>query len=200
MLFKYFCAAVLSVCGVAAQGLAPPSAAPLPPLTLAERARIYISATVGVGSLLSSAASAGIDQLRDAPTEWGQGLGGYGRRFGYGVANDAASNAIQFCVSALRHEDTRYVRSHESGFWRRAGYIIVHTYIVPDERGHTTLAVSRLVGAYGSAVIADAWYPARLTTPGETILRGTWNAAANMGNSAFLEFWPDIKRKVFHRH
>jgi hypothetical protein len=201
MLSRYFCTAVLSVSGVAAQGLpTAPAPTPLPPLTLAERARIYTSATVGVGSLLSSAASAGINQWRDASTEWGQGAAGLGRRFGYGLAGNAASNVIEFSVSALRHEDTRYVRSQESGFWRRAGYIIVHTYIVPNERRHSTLAVSRLVGAYGSAFIANTWYPARLTTPGEAILRGTWSAAADMGNSAFLEFWPDIRRKVFHRH
>ena len=200
MLSRFLCTAVLSAWGLSAQGLsAPPGSAPLPPLTLAERARIYTSATVGVGSLLSSAASAAIDQWRDVPPEWGHGAAGYGRRFGYGLAGDAASNAIQFGVSALRHEDTRYRRSHEHGFWRRAGYVIVHTYLVPTDRGETTLAVSRIFGAYGSAFIANTWYPARLSTPGEAVLRGTWNAAADMGNSAFLEFWPDIKRKVFRR-
>ena len=112
MLSRFLCTAVLSAWGLSAQGLsAPPGSAPLPPLTLAERARIYTSATVGVGSLLSSAASAAIDQWRDVPPEWGHGAAGYGRRFGYGLAGDAASHAIQFGVSALRHEDTRLLAS-----------------------------------------------------------------------------------------
>jgi len=30
-------------------------------------------------------------------------------------------------------------------------------------------------------------------------LRGTANLGGAVGSIAFLEFWPDIKRKVFHR-
>ncbi len=166
-------------------------------MTLGERAALYTRATVSPGSLLSDALSAGLDQWRNAPPEWRDGFGGYGRRFGYGLVGSVTSNTIEFGVSALRHEDTRYVRSKEKGFLRRAAYVIVHTYIVPRDDGQTTFAASRLIGAYGGAAASVGWEPARLNNAGDVLLRGTWSLAGDMGNSAFLEFWPDIKRKLF---
>ncbi len=191
-MLRVWCA--LAVCGVAAA-----QTQALPPLTLSERAGIYARATAGPGSLLSAAASAGLDQWRNVPPEWRQGPAGYGRRFGYGLAESAASNTIEFGVSALRGEDTRYVRSGHGSFWARTRYVILHTYLVPGRDGSTTFAASRIVGAYGSAAIANVWYPSRLVGSGETLLRGTWSLTADMGNSAFLEFWPDIKRTLFRQ-
>ncbi len=169
------------------------------PLTLRERARIYLKSAVGPGSILSSAASAGFDQWRDSPPEWRDGMAGYGRRFGYALAGSVASNGLEFAVSAVRHEDTRYVRSSEKGFIRRSMYVVVHTYIVPRDGGGTTFAASRLMGAYGTAFIARAWAPARINSTGDALLFGTWALMGDMGNSAFAEFWPDIKRKVLRR-
>jgi hypothetical protein len=161
---------------------------------------MYATAVVSPGSLLGAAAVSGINQWRDAPSEWGQGGAGYGRRFGYHFAGAGVSNAIQFGVSALRQEDTRYIRCGEAGFWRRVRHAIVHTYVVRNENGGTAFAVSRLIGAYGSALVADTWNPARLNGTGHVVLRGTWSMAGDMGNSAFREFWPDVKRRVFHKH
>jgi hypothetical protein len=31
------------------------------------------------------------------------------------------------------------------------------------------------------------------------VVRGTVTLAADAGNNVFLEFWPDIKKKLFHR-
>ena len=46
-----------------------------------ERFNRYVKNTVGPFRLVVSAASAGIDQWRDRPEEWGQGMKGYGRAF-----------------------------------------------------------------------------------------------------------------------
>ncbi len=170
------------------------------PLTLGERAKIYAGATFGPSSLATTGLSAAVNQWRDIPVEWGQGGAGFGRRYGSYLAVNGTSNAVEFAVSALRHEDTRYSPSGEKAFWRRARHIIVSTYIVPNERGGRTFAVSRLLGAYSSGFIANLWYPDTANTPGEALIRGSWALASDMGTSAFREFWPDIKRKLFKKH
>ncbi len=183
---------------VSLAGLAYAQSSPPPPLTLGERAKIYTGATFGPLSLLTSAMGAGVNQWRDIPTEWGQGGGAYGRRLGSSVAVDLASNAMQFGVSALLHEDVRYTPSHDRAFWHRARYIIVHTYVIQKENGQQAFAWSRVVGAFTSGFVSNLWYPPSANTPGEALIRSGWAFASNMGTSAFQEFWPDVRRKLFH--
>jgi hypothetical protein len=173
----------------------------LPPLTLWERAWFYGTATFGISSLFSAAAGAGINQWRDVPPEWRQGASGFGHRFAYHLAGNASSQAMQFGVSRLLHEDTRYIRSGEPGFRHRVKLVIVRTFIARKDNGPgTTFASSVVIGAYGSGFLDNLYYPKSLNSPGQAMLRGTLSISGTMGNNAFQEFWPDVKRKIFHRH
>jgi hypothetical protein len=66
-------------------------------------------------ALLFPAVQAGLNQARNRPQEWGQGVEGYGRRFGsaYGqhLIGSTVSNAIAFGL----HEDNRYFKSGKTG-------------------------------------------------------------------------------------
>ncbi len=166
---------------------------------MGERAWAYGTETFSIGSLLSAAAGAGINQWRDVPPQWHQGASGFGLRFGHSLAGNATRQVIQFGVSALRHEDIRYTRCGGAGFWHRTRYIIVHSYIVPKDNGGTTFAASLLIGAYGSGFLSNLYYPKGSNSAGQSILRGTLSLAGDVGNNAFREFWPDVKRKVFHK-
>lgn len=182
---------ILSGCLAAQQ---PPS--PPPGLSLGQRAVFQLESTFSPTAFLASSASAGINQWRDHPWEWGQGMAGYGRRFAYRFARHGVAQGIELGVGALLGEDPRYFRSNRNGVWSRTRYALRHTFIVAGNGGEERFAISRMTGHYGSAWIANTWLPARLTGPGDVILRGTisigWDAARNL----FSEFWPDIRRKL----
>src|SRR5947209_431537 len=62
--------------------------APYTRLSAKEKFEQYVQASIGPAPDLGEAASAGISQLADSPSEWGQGAAGYGRR----LANNVAYN------------------------------------------------------------------------------------------------------------
>jgi hypothetical protein len=178
-----------------------PGAAAPPPadhhLTLGQRAGMYALASVGPMSFLSAAVSAGVNQWRDEPPEWGQGGAGLGRRFGGRMAVNATGNAIEFGASALLGEDTRYFPSGRKGVAGRASYALIRTFVAPRQDGRRTLAASRFIGAYGSAFLANTWYPDRVSNTPSALRRGSWSILAGAGGNVFKEFWPDIKRRLF---
>ncbi len=165
-------------------------------MTFRERAGFQVQSAANPLSLLVAGFSAGINQWRDHPSEWGQGMSGYGRRFGYRLARHGVSQGIEFGVGAVLGEDPRYHPSNRAGFWPRTWYAVSRSFVA-RRNGGNTFAFSRMAGHYGSAFIANTWLPERLTQPGDALARGTvsigWDAAKNV----FLEFWPDLKRKFF---
>ncbi len=180
------------------------NAAPPPPFTLERRAVFYVQSTVGPGTLLKDLVVSGIAQWADIPPDRGQGWDAFGRRYGYRVLSDGASNVIRFGLSAAFHEDTRYLQSPKRGVKNRIRYLLTHTYWVRSDNGPgMKFSWSRLAGGYAGAWAANGWAPQRLRTPGDVLIRGTLAIPGEFANSAFQEFWPDLtrllKRKVFHR-
>ena len=61
-----------------------------------ERFRRYILSTVGPWRLARTAASAGVDQWRDQPEEWGQGAKGFGKRYASGFGQNAIQQTVTY--------------------------------------------------------------------------------------------------------
>ncbi|MBI4463332.1 MAG: hypothetical protein HY647_01390 [Acidobacteria bacterium] len=168
-------------------------------LTLEGKFHYYLKETYGPSAFLGSAASAAINQGRDQPSAWGQGMEGYGRRFGSSFAQRGVQNSIQFAVGALRGEDPRYFPSRRSGAGPRIANALSQIWGVQTDSGSKTLAIGRLSGAFGGGLISRAWQPA-----GHDGFRdGLESAGIQLGLDAawnvFHEFWPDIKKRLFKR-
>ena len=176
-------------------GLAQPFAA----LNAQEKLSFHVKYSFNPLALAGVAAYAGILQEADAPTEWGQGAQGYGKRFASTLAYSGLHSALAFGLDTALHQDPRYFRSTNTGFWRRTGHALRGTILTRTDKGAETLATWRIGSAYGAAYLSNQWYPGRLNTVGLGFAQGTlqlgWDLAGNLG----AEFWPDIKRKVFRR-
>src|SRR6185295_2483553 len=61
-----------------------------------ERFKRYVKSTIGPFRLARTAASAGIQQWRDSPEEWGQGAQGYGKRFASGMGQNAIHQTVEY--------------------------------------------------------------------------------------------------------
>jgi hypothetical protein len=170
------------------------------PVSAVERVDHYRKTTYNGKAVATSAASAGIGQLRNAPHEWGQGIGGYARRFGSAFATHAVKGTIQAGVGALRHEDPRYYPSHEHGFLPRTKYALLSTVLV-RRRGHDKRgpAVGRFSGAVGAGFISRLWQPARLHTVASGAATSGILLGVDAGANVAREFWPDIRRRMHRR-
>ena len=98
-------------------------------------------------SLAESAAYAGILQGMDSPTEWGQGAGAYGKRFASTLGCSAIHAVLAFGLDSTLHQDPRYFRSRNTGFWRRTAHALRGTILTRTDSGGETLSTWRLGSA-----------------------------------------------------
>jgi hypothetical protein len=165
-------------------------------LTSGERLRIYQASVFNPTTLTSPALGAAIDQWQDEPTEWGQGMAGYGRRLGSGLGRNLANKSIIFGVAALDGEDPRYFRSDSPGIVSRSGHAVVSAFISYREDGSRAPAYAHFAGAYGSSFLANSWYPPSKATAEQALVRGTTKLGMNAAMNVLREFWPDLKRRL----
>jgi hypothetical protein len=169
------------------------------PLDVKDKLNFHAKNTYAPLSLVGLAAYAAILQQANAPTEWQQGASAYGKRFGTMVAWSGIHGALAFGLDSTLHQDPRYFRSHDTGFWRRSAHVLRGTVLTRTDRGGETLSTWRLGADYGSAFLSNMWYPSRLNTPRLGFIQGSATLGFDMVGNLASEFWPDIKAKVFRR-
>ena len=186
---------VVLLFAVSSAGMAQPAA----PLDVLGKLNFHAQSVGSPWSLAESAAYAGILQGLDAPEEWGQGAGAYGKRFASTLGGSAIHGVLAFGLDSALHQDPRYFRSSDKRFWRRTAHAFRGTILTRTDRGGETLSTWRLGSDYGAAFLSNQWYPQRLNTVRLGAIQGSlhlgFDFAANLG----VEFWPDIKRKILRR-
>jgi hypothetical protein len=143
-------------------------------------------------------ASAGINQARNYPHEWGQGAAGFGKRVASSFGEHVVKQSIEFPLSKALHQNLEYQRSNLQGTWPRLKYAVKSTFIVPrTDKSGKTLATSRIAGNMGAGLISRAWMPASAAGVGAGIASGGTGLGADVGVHVAREFWP--QSRVKHR-
>jgi hypothetical protein len=168
----------------------------LTPMTGKAKFRFYLVSTYGPASLATSAAGSGINQWRDSVPEWGQGMEGYGKRFGSGYGQKAINNSIRSAIGAWLHEDPRYFPSHTRGIRRRTEYAASQTLFSHKDDGGIRFGYSRFVAAFLAAYISRQWHPDSYHTTGTYLTAGATSIGLSAAKNVFAEFWPDIRRRL----
>jgi hypothetical protein len=156
--------------------------------------------TFGISNLAGSIPDAAFNTLMDRPREAGPHWEGFAERYGVSVSTTALSNAMEAGVGAIWGEDPRYRRD---GFGvplkSRLGHVIQWTVLAPDRSGELRPAYARFIAFSGSSFISNAWREPSDTNVEHSLGRIGFSLLGRMGSNAYEEFWPDMKRKLFHR-
>jgi hypothetical protein len=169
------------------------------PLSWENKLSFHASSAYGPWSLVGTAAYTGFLQGIDFPREWGQGMSGYGKRLGSELAYAGVRNTMSFTLDTALHEDPRYYRSTDAGFWRRMKHAFRGTILTRTDSGGETFAWWRWGSAYGATYISNQWYPDRVNTVKYDLTEGTTQMGFDFLANVGAEFWPDVKKKVFRR-
>lgn len=169
-------------------------------LTFGERLRIYEHSFVTPEGLIGPALGAAVGQADNTPREWGQGAAGYGTRLGSAYGRSVIARTVALGVATVDREDSRFQPSNETGIWRRTKHAVVGTLVSRTPSGGHMPAVSRFVGVYSAAFIANAWEPPSQDSSTKAWERGSTALASSVGWHIFEEFWPDIRRVLLIRH
>ncbi len=137
----------------------------------------------------------------DQYPELGTGRVAYGRYYWRGlldgVSNSYFSEAI---VPVLTHEDARYFTLGRGGFFKRLGYALTRVAVTYNDSGRNTFNISEVGGDFASSALSTAYYPPQ--ERGIVKISEGWGTQLESAalNNIAKEFWPDIRKHVFHQH
>jgi hypothetical protein len=145
---------------------------------------------------------AGISQAENSEPGFGQGAAGYGKRFGSAFADGTIENFMTGAVfPSILHQDPRFFQSGSGGFWRRTGYAMSRIFVTKTDSGGSQFNYSEIVGSALSAGISTYSYHPKSD---KTLVNAASVWGSQLGYDTITivvkEFWPDIHRKLSHKH
>jgi hypothetical protein len=167
------------------------------PLTSRQKLDVFLNLTYSPLTFLSTAFDAGIQQAASDHEGYGQGMQGYGKRFGASFADNETGLFFQaYLLPTLLHQDPRYYRRPELPGLRRFAYAASRTILTRNDGGHTAFNASYLAGGLISTGIANTYYPFNERGVRDTMVRWGGGILTDSGLLVLHEFWPDISRKL----
>jgi hypothetical protein len=145
-------------------------------------------------------AQAGLEQASNAKPGYGQGLQGYGKRYGADLADGFTNELFVVGVfpTLLRH-DPRYIRKGQGGGLARTGYALSRILIARTDAGGHTLNVSEFAGNIVSGAISTAYYPQQDRNVSGIFSRMGVQLGYDSLFNVLKEFYPDLHNKLFKK-
>jgi len=170
---------------------------PYEAITGRERVHWLVKGSVGPESLIAGVLSAGISTATDEPEEFGPSWEGFGKRYGMRLTSISAGNAIEASLGAIWGEDPRYDPAPHAPFGSRVQNVIKLTFAARYRDGHLAPAYARLIAIPGSNALSNTWRAESETHGSDIAIRTILGILGRMGANAFVEFWPDVRRRIF---
>lgn len=150
--------------------------------------------------VMLAGALAGLGQLTDQSPSFGQGIKGYGHRLVTNYADQAMGNVFtEGLFPVLLHEDPRYFRRGSGTTKSRAVYALTRVVLTHRDSGRTSFNFSEWLGNASSVAISNVYYPENRSF-GANGTKLLMQVGTDAVSQVLKEFWPDIRRKMFHRH
>jgi hypothetical protein len=145
---------------------------------------------------------AGLDaawsQIQNDFPGYGQGLQGYGKRWGASYADNFDGTILGNALfPILLKEDPRYFRRGTGSFSSRLFYSLSTTVWSRRDNGTWGPNYANVLGNLAAGGISNLYYPASDRGAGLTFERGFTVTAYGAFGGVFNEFWPDVARKIF---
>jgi hypothetical protein len=167
------------------------------PLTAKEKFELFVSTSISLPQILSSAASAGISEARGTLAGYGQGGEGYGKRFGSSMASDASSHFFgTFLFPAMLHEDPRFFVKVNGGFAARVGHALRRVAVIRTDVGGERFNLPGTVGPLLAEGLANVYLPQSERTASKTFQRYGIRIGFGAVNNLVKEYWPSIFKSL----
>src|SRR5712691_2102505 len=173
----------------------------LPPLTSGQKFRLATAGVFDWAAYPFNGVLSAIAQAKNDPKEWGQGWGAYGKRFGASFADNSIGTYMTTAVfPSLLHEDPRYYQLGNGRFVHRAYHGINRLFVARTDSGHDHFNYSESVGNAVAAAISNVYHVPADRTASRNATTFAFLILYDGLSNELKEFWPDIRRKVFHKN
>jgi len=172
----------------------------LPPISTGQKFSLATAGVFDYATYPFIGFLAAIDQANNSPQSWGQGWGAYGQRYGASFADNCMATYMTSAIfPSLLREDPRYYQQGRGRSSSRAWYSFGRLFVARTDSGHPRFNYSEFLGNAAAAGISnlyhapeDRTFARNMGTLGMLVM---WDGVSN----ELREFWPDIRRKVFHK-
>jgi hypothetical protein len=170
------------------------------PISAPYKMHIALKDSTDYPLFLLSAAYAGLYQLEDSHHQFGQGVEGYARRLSTSFADQFIGNMLTEGVLPIAfHEDPRYFRLAKGSIRHRTVYALSRILVTKTDAGNRSFNYAEVLGNGIAAGIGLSYYSDSRNVADYAQNFGT-QLATDAVSQVLKEFWPDIKRRYFHRH
>ncbi len=150
--------------------------------------------------VLLAGAFAGLGQLTDDDKSFGQGVKGYAHRLGTWYADEALGNLFtEGLFPVMFHQDPRYFRKGTGRKWGRTGYALSRVMVSQKDGGGLQFNYSEWVGNAAATAIGNIYHPDSRDAY-DNSMKLLEQVGTDAISQVIKEFWPDLKRKWFHRN
>jgi hypothetical protein len=172
-----------------------------PPMTPGQKFHLFVKGAFDPFVYAAAGLQAGIGQATNQFEGYGQGASGFGKRYGAALADGVSGQFFSnFFYPTLLKEDPRYFRLGEGAVKHRFGYAAAQEFVCHTDKGGRSFAWSNVLGAISTGGLSNVYYPSgdrgfelTMSRAGISLLWGTTGAL-------FDEFWPDVQKRLFHKH
>ncbi|MGI8959936.1 MAG: hypothetical protein ACR2IV_09280 [Bryobacteraceae bacterium] len=169
--------------------------ASVPPLTIKDKFNYRIVGSFSLRGLFGNLVGAAIGQAMNTPGEWGQGWGAYGERYASGLGGTLSRQVFAFTIESAFHEDPRYFPSEEKTKGARVKNVLKSVIITRTDSGEGRFAYGRVVSAFGSGQLVNAWQPRSNGHVSDGIERAFIVLGVDAGYNLMQEFLPFVRPK-----
>jgi hypothetical protein len=165
-------------------------------LVLEDKFMLFVGDVTDPVTFLGAAFNAGIGQAEDTDPSYGQGIEGYGKRFGANMADQASSEFFKdFAYPTIFFEDPRYYPLAFGTKRQRLVHGLLHVFIAHHEDGTPMINYSEWFGTASAVALSNTYHPDNKRGFGPAAVRVGFGVANDAGFDVLREFWPDIARK-----
>ncbi len=166
-------------------------------LTTKEKARLFLNDFTNPVTFLGAAFNAGIDQAQNGDPRFGQEFGGYAKRFGAMVADDANGAFFKdLFYPTVFSQDPRYYRLGRGSTGRRIIHALSHAVIAHNDHGAPDFNYTEWLGTATTAALSSTYHGNRSRGILPYIEGGAIGIATDSGFDILREFWPDFVHKL----
>jgi hypothetical protein len=175
-------------------------ASTLPPISSGQKFKLATAGVFDYFTFPFIGALAAIDQANNSPRSWGQGWGAYGQRYGASFADNGIGTYMTTAIfPSILKQDPRYYEKGKGSFRARALYAAEMLLVTRTDDGRNQFNYSEIAGNAVAAGLSNIYHAPEDRTVSRNL--GTWGMLIfwDGASNEMKEFWPDIRRKVFHK-